>query len=178
MENCTFLYHSSKFLFAFFVCFSVLVNISFTSFLSYSVLPSLTFHLLFLTSLNLSTLTYCPFPSILMSLPPSLSVSHTDSLAHFVSQLHEDTIHDLFFLDGSWPWGSGKAVLVSGSATGEVKVNGLDRRPLYSFSTHPPVTLLHPSPDGFNASLSSGYPSECVCVCVRYCNSYDTCLLQ
>lgn len=77
----------------------------------------------------------------------------------FIYDLHEDTIHDLFFLDGSWPWGSGKAVLVSGSATGEVKVNGLDGRPLCSFSTHPPVTLLHPSPDRFNAALPSGYPS-------------------
>ncbi|XP_050692880.1 uncharacterized protein LOC126983809 [Eriocheir sinensis] len=79
----------------------------------------------------------------------------------FIYDIHEDTIHDLLFLDGSWPWGSGKAVLLSGSGTGEVKVTGLDGRPVCSFSTHAPVTLLHPSPDKFNTNtaLLNGYPS-------------------
>lgn len=78
----------------------------------------------------------------------------------FIYDLHEDSINDLCFLDGSWPWGSGKAVLVSGSAQGEVKVSSVDGRPICSFTTtHPPISCLYPSPERYNTSVASGYPS-------------------
>lgn len=78
----------------------------------------------------------------------------------FIFQLHEDSINDLCFLDGSWPWGSGKPVLVSGSSVGQVKVNSVDGRPLCAFTTEPPVTCLAPSPEPYNTTVSQGYPSE------------------
>ncbi|XP_037784004.1 uncharacterized protein LOC119580129 [Penaeus monodon] len=77
----------------------------------------------------------------------------------FIYDLHEDSINDLCFLDGSWPWGSGKAVLVSGSSVGQVKVNSVDGRPLCAFTTEPPVTCLAPSPEPYNTTVSQGYPS-------------------
>ncbi|XP_069169465.1 uncharacterized protein [Procambarus clarkii] len=77
----------------------------------------------------------------------------------FIYDLHEDSINDMCFLDGSWPWGSGKAVLVSGSALGEVKVNSMDGRSLCSFTEQPPISCLYPSPEGYNASVANGYPS-------------------
>lgn len=77
----------------------------------------------------------------------------------FIYDIHEDSINDICFLDGSWPWGSGKMVLVSGSSVGQMKVNSVDGRPLCSFMAPSPLTCMAPSPEAYNKTISQGYPS-------------------
>ncbi|KAK7066262.1 hypothetical protein SK128_008406 [Halocaridina rubra] len=77
----------------------------------------------------------------------------------FIFDIHEDCINDICFMDGSWPWGSGNMVLVSGSSLGQMKVHGLDGRPVYSFTVPSPLTCMAPSPEAYNKTISQGYPS-------------------
>ncbi|CAL4124405.1 unnamed protein product, partial [Meganyctiphanes norvegica] len=73
----------------------------------------------------------------------------------FIYDLHEGSISELCFLDGSWPWGAGKAVLMSASESGQAKVSSMDGRPVAAFTTQPPITALTASPEPYNKGWKS-----------------------
>ncbi|KAK2186169.1 hypothetical protein NP493_212g06000 [Ridgeia piscesae] len=77
----------------------------------------------------------------------------------FLYDVHDGTIHDIIFLQESWPWGHGERSMVTVGSDGLCKVSTLDGRRLHVIEGEQPLNSVAATPEVYNSSRDDGFTS-------------------